>query len=95
MSIIDGEHKFNKNLESPYLDEYELIDLPMEQSGGLSHKHAGVGKALDVHVRIRRGWHHLKKVPRNCFRDCTPACGVLCLLLHILIIGNALARILG
>ena len=45
MSIIDDEHELNKILESTSLDEYELINLPMKQSGDLSHKHTGVGMA--------------------------------------------------
>ena len=42
VSIIDDEHELNKISESTNLDKYELIDLPMKQSGDLSHKHTGV-----------------------------------------------------
>ena len=33
MSIIDDDHKLDRIIESTNLDEYEFIDLPMEQPG--------------------------------------------------------------
>ena len=77
VSIIDDDHELNKILESTNSDEYELIDLPMKQSGGLSHKHAGVGMASTLDVHVRWGWHHLREVQRYCFRDLTLASSVL------------------
>ena len=53
MSIIDDEHELSKILESTNLDEYELIDLPMKQSGDLSHKHTGVGMASTLDTASR------------------------------------------
>ena len=46
MSIIDDGHELERILESMNLDEYELINSPMEQQqpGDLSHEHA-VGMA--------------------------------------------------
>ena len=37
-SIVD-EHELDRILESVNLDEYELIDFPMEQLGDSSHEH--------------------------------------------------------
>ena len=45
MSIIDDDHELDRILESMSLDEYELIDLPMEQPDDSSHEHIGVGIA--------------------------------------------------
>ena len=90
VSIIHDEHELNKIIESTNLDEYELIDLPMKQSGDLSHKHTGVG--LVSTLDVRRSWHHLNEAQRNCLRDLTLASGVLCLPVHTLIVHNILAR---
>ena len=35
--VIDDEHKVNRVLENTNLNEYEPIDLPMEQLGDSSH----------------------------------------------------------
>ena len=45
MSIIDDDHHPKRISESMDLDEYQLIDLPMEQPDGLSHEHTGIGMA--------------------------------------------------
>ena len=82
VSIIDDEHELNQILKSTnVIDEYELIHLPMKQSGDSSHKHTGVERLplWIQQVYVRRGWHHLKEVQRNFFRDLTLASGVLCL----------------
>ena len=38
MLIIDDDYEFDTTLESTNLDEYELIDLPMEQPDGSPHE---------------------------------------------------------
>ena len=50
MLIIDNNHELDRILESMNLDEYELIDLPMEQPDDSSHEHTrvGMGPALDT-----------------------------------------------
>ena len=60
--IIDVKHELNKILESTNLHEYELIDLPIQQSGDLSHKHTGVGMActLDTAFTCMSGLAPLK-----------------------------------
>ena len=50
MSIIDDEHELNKILESMNIDKYELINLPLMQSGDLSHKHTGGGLAFTLDI---------------------------------------------
>ena len=58
MSIIDDKHKLDRILESMNLDEYELMDLLMEQPGDSSHEHTGVGMALTLDTgSIRRDWY--------------------------------------
>ena len=37
MSITDDDHELDRILESTNLDEYEIIDLPMEQQDDSSH----------------------------------------------------------
>ena len=45
MSIIDDDHEVDRILESMNLDEYKLINLPMEQPGDSSHEHTAIGIA--------------------------------------------------
>ena len=39
MSIIDNNHEIDRILESMNLDDYELINLPMEQHDDKSQEH--------------------------------------------------------
>ena len=56
MLIMDNHHKLDRILRSTNLDEYELIDLPMEQqSGDSSHEHTGIGMALTSDTRSTSG----------------------------------------
>lgn len=45
MSSIDDDHELEWILESTNINEYELIDLPMEEPDDLSHEHMGVRMA--------------------------------------------------
>ena len=56
VSIIDDEHKLNKILESTNLDDYELIGLPMKQSGDLSHKHTRRNGLHFGYSKYMYGW---------------------------------------
>ena len=51
--MIDDDHELDRILESTNLDKRELIDLPMEQPKDLSHKHMGVGMALNLDTVLR------------------------------------------
>ena len=45
MSIIDDNHELDRILERMNLEEYELLNLPMEQPNDLLHKLTGVRMA--------------------------------------------------
>ena len=45
LSVLNDYHELDRILESTNLDEYEFIDLPMEQHDDLLQEHLGVGIA--------------------------------------------------
>ena len=88
MSIIDDDHELDRILENTYFDEYELIDLPMEQLEGSAQENSGVGTAPTYgqygaaprYCRtVRRGWHPVKGVQGNFPLELTLSKGLLCL----------------
>ena len=69
MSIIDDEHKVDRVLESTNLNEYELINLPIEQPGDSLHELSiRASEWLPLWIQeVRRGWHLVKGVHRTVF----------------------------
>ena len=51
MYIIDDDRELDRILESENLDDYEHMDMPMEQPGHLSHKHTRVRMAPTLDTR--------------------------------------------
>ena len=57
MSINDDNHELDRILQN-----YELIDLPMEQPDDLSHQHT-VSEWLPLWIhQVHWGWHPVKGV---------------------------------
>ena len=55
MSIINDIIKIHRILENTNLDEYELIDFPLEQLGDSSQEHTGVESACTFRAGICEG----------------------------------------
>ena len=62
VTIIDNNCEFDGILESMNLDEYERMDLPMEQHDHSLHEHTGVGMAPILATKRTLGPHRVKKV---------------------------------
>ena len=60
--ITDDDHKLDRILRSTNLDEYELIDLPMEQNADSLQKHTGVGMAPTLDTSRTSGSYPMKGV---------------------------------
>ena len=73
----DG-HELDRILESTNLDEYEFIDLPVEQHDDSSQVHTGVGMAPTLDTSICRGLQSVEGVQWNSVWELTLARGVFC-----------------
>ena len=83
LSIIDNDHKFDRILESMNLDEYECINLPMEQVDDSSQEHTYIRMAPTLDTESTSGLAPCEGsgVQRYCFRELTLARGFHCLAL--------------
>ena len=75
ISIIDDNHEFDRILESTNLDEYEIIDLPMEQPDHLSHELTGIGMPHTLDTGSMSGLAPREGNQRYCIRELTLARG--------------------
>ena len=71
MSITDDDHELDRIVESKNLDDYELVDLPMEQPDDTSHENTVVRitPTLDMGRTVTSELPHRKGFQRYCFRE--------------------------
>ena len=81
--LIYDDHKLDTILESTNLDEYEFINLPMEQN---EHMGVGITPILDTSRTLVKG------VQQNCIRELTPCQGCSLSSSHRMATGTGLQK---
>ena len=72
MYYLDGTYVHVRTLENLNIDEYELIDMPMEQPDKLPHELTGLRMALPLQIHyIRLSRHPVTGIQVYCIQELT------------------------